>query len=192
MRYRPRGRGLGCPLLLALTLVPALVACDTSFAESRPAALAAFEDEHVAVMLGFTQCPDVCPTALRQWQRATRSLSAEELEGFRLVFVTVDPERDTRPVLERYVAFFDPAFAALRAEGDELRELLSALHAYARKVPSSTPGRYSMDHTASVFLLDRDGRLVDELRHGTAPDEIARRLRRVLTGSAAEPLLSAR
>ena len=142
--------------------------------------LSRFAGHHVAVVFGFTACPDVCPTTLWHWRRAIETLSVEQSARLRLAFVTVDPERDTAERLERYTAHFDPAFVGVRAEGDELKALLRSLHAHARKVPSRTPGEYTMDHTATAFLLGPDGTLRDEIRHGTAPAEIARRLRTAL------------
>ena len=164
----------------ALAALVLLGGCAPARDAPPPQALARFAGAHVAVMLGFTRCPDVCPTGLWQWHRAMRALTDGERAGLRLAFVSVDPERDTSPVLDRHVAHFDPAFVGVRVEGDELRGLLRFLRAHARKVPSRTPGEYTVDHTAVTVLLDPEGRRVAEFRHGTESGEIARRLRAIL------------
>ena len=169
-------------LLATLTVV---AVCVTAKEERYPDALVSFAGSHVAVMLGFTRCPDVCPTGLWNWRQATRSLTPEERAGLRLAFVSVDPERDTPSALERYAAHFDPAFTGVHVEGAELKELLRFLHAHARKVPSRTPGEYTVEHTATTVLLDPAGRRIDEFRHGTPPGEITRRLRSTLADGSA-------
>ncbi|MDR6759568.1 protein SCO1/2 [Mycoplana sp. BE70] len=103
---------------------------------------------------GFTHCPDVCPTTLFELTDLMKELG---LDGDKLnvVFITVDPERDTRELLELYMTSFDPRITALRGTADQTNTAVKAFAAYARKVPID--GGYTMDHTAVVYLMNADG-----------------------------------
>lgn len=136
--------------------------------------------DYIALMLGFTQCPDVCPTGLMDWHRATSALKSEHSEKLQFVFLTVDPQRDTRDVLARYVPHFNPRFVGLRADPQNQSAALKALHAFARKVPGATPGYYTIDHTATVFLIDSKGNKIDEIRYGSDVESIIQQLENIL------------
>ncbi len=135
----------------------------------------------LAVYFGYTYCPDVCPITLAQLAQVWRDLSAEEARSFQPVFVTVDPERDTEAMLTRYLAAFDNAvgtdlglgFIGLRGDSEALNKVLSDYNAkaYKRPQPSSAIG-YTMDHTASIFIIDAAGRLVEWFPYGSATEDI--------------------
>lgn len=97
-----------------------------------------------------------------------------------LVFVTVDPARDTPERLAEYLGHFDERIIGLRSEGHDLDRLLTHFHAFARKVPRRTPGHYTMDHTVTTYLLGPDGRVHDEIGPTDAVASIVRRLRTLL------------
>jgi protein SCO1/2 len=109
-----------------------------------------------AMFFGYTFCPDVCPTTLLEASQWLAALGADA-ERFRVVFVTVDPERDTPEKLGEFAASFDPQIVALSGPRPEIDRVVRAYRVYARKVDGKD-GVYTMDHTAAVYLLDRAGR----------------------------------
>ncbi len=108
------------------------------------------------VFFGFTHCPDVCPTTLGDMQYWLSRLG-EDADKIQVFFVTTDPERDTVDVMAEYVSWFSDDITGLTGNADEMAEMVSAWGVYTRKVPIDGGG-YNVDHTASVFMLDRDGR----------------------------------
>jgi len=113
-----------------------------------------------AVFFGFTHCPDVCPTTLFGLTQLMAALGPDA-DRFKILFVSVDPERDTVEQLRLYMTSFDPRITALTGTPEATTQMLKNYRAYARKVP--TEGGYTMDHTALVFLMGSDGRFVSTL-----------------------------
>ena len=124
----------------------------------QPRTLADYRGKAVAVFFGYTQCPDVCPTTLAALAEATRSLGADA-DKVQVVFVTVDPDRDTAALLGQYVPAFDPRFVGLRGDAAATERVAREFKVIYQKVPGTTPDRYTMDHSAGIFLFDRAGRL---------------------------------
>lgn len=120
--------------------------------------LAEFRDKVIVVFFGFTQCPDVCPTSMTTMAKVKRLLG-EQGEALQVLFITVDPERDTLPLLKEYMSNFDPTFLALRPEPAELPNLAAEFKLYYKKVEGKTPTSYSMDHSAGKFIFDTQGRV---------------------------------
>ncbi len=148
-------------------------------ADGRRRTLADFRGKIVVLFFGFTQCPDVCPTALAEIAEVRQALGADgdRIQG---VFVTVDPERDTPEVLKAYVAAFDPSFVALRGDEEETKRAAREFKVFYAKVPGKTPGSYTMDHTAGAYVIDADGRLRLFTRHGSGARALADDLRLLL------------
>lgn len=148
----------------------------------KPRSLADFRGKAVVVFFGFTQCPDVCPTALATLAEAVRKLGADadRVQG---VFITIDPERDTPELLSRYVPAFHPGFVGLSGDADATARVAKAFKVLYRKAPGSTPGSYSMDHSAGMFVFDPQGRLRLYVSHGTGADDLAQDLRTLLRAS---------
>ncbi len=140
-----------------------------------------FKGKVVAVFFGFTQCPDVCPTTLATMRAVKEKLGADG-DRLQVVFVSVDPERDTRELLGKYVTAFDPTFIGLAGSLDETAKTAKAFKVYYQKVPGSTPGSYTMDHTAATYLYDPQGRLRLYVKHGESADAIAADVRQLLAG----------
>jgi protein SCO1/2 len=130
--------------------------------DGRRRTLADFRGRVVLLYFGFVQCPDVCPTALARAARV-RELLGPRADAFQVVFVTVDPERDTPALLREYTAAFDPTFLALTGSADEIARVAREFRVFYQKVP--TGGSYTMDHTALSYLFDRRGRIRVVLRH---------------------------
>jgi protein SCO1 len=133
-------------------------------------ALADFRDKVVLIFFGFTQCPDVCPTALTRAQQVRQALG-KEASRLQVIFVTVDPERDTALLLRQYTAAFDPDFLGLRPEPSELKPMAEEFRVTYRKVP--TGSSYTMDHTALSYLYDPKGKLRLAIRHDMPADQLA-------------------
>ena len=123
----------------------------------QPRTLADFSGKVTVVFFGYTQCPDVCPTTMVELAQVKKALGAD---GARLqvVFVTIDPERDTPEILQSYMASFDPAFVALRGTLEQTQAAAKEFKVFFAKVPGKSPGSYTMDHTAGAFILDAKGR----------------------------------
>lgn len=108
------------------------------------------------VFFGFTHCPEVCPTTLFEMSAAMKELG-DSAKDFRLLFITVDPERDTLPIVKDYLANFDPRIEGLVPTLEQLQPLAKGFHVYYKKQPTSD-GSYTMDHTATLFLFDASGK----------------------------------
>ena len=125
----------------------------------------------VLLYFGYTTCPDVCPTDLAIIGAALRSLGAEAGE-VQLIFVTLDPRRDTARLLRDYVAAFDKRFVALRGSEAEVRKVARSYKVFSRKVPRPDGG-YFVDHSAFTFIIDRAGNYRAFLPPGTPADRMA-------------------
>jgi protein SCO1/2 len=138
-----------------------------------------FRGKLVVVFFGFTQCPDVCPTAMTQLVEVKRQLGADG-DKLQAVFITVDPERDTPEVLKAYMANFDPSFVGLRGTPEQLTNVAQEFKVYYKKVEGKQPGAYTMDHSAASFIYDTQGRLRLYLRPGAGPKVLLDDLRLLL------------
>lgn len=146
-------------------------------ADGKKRTLADFKGSVLLVFFGFTQCPDVCPTALF---RATevKELLGEDSKRVQVAFITVDPERDTPEVLKAYVSAFDPDFVGLYGSMEETQQTARDFKVYYAKVP--TGSSYTMDHTALTYVYDAKGQLRLALRHTQTAEEYASDIRQVL------------
>ncbi|MBJ3777547.1 SCO family protein [Acuticoccus mangrovi] len=133
-----------------------------------------------AVFFGFTHCPEICPTTLWDMSLALKELGPDA-DRLKVLFITVDPERDTPEFLGHYLGAFDPRIIGLIGSEAELAELGRDYHAYWEKVPTKDGG-YTMNHTASVYLMDADGHFVDTIGYGEDPSTRLAKLRRLIDG----------
>lgn len=138
-----------------------------------------FRGKLVVVFFGFTQCPDVCPTAMTQLVEVKRQLG-DDGDKLQPVFITVDPERDTPEVLKAYMGNFDPSFVGLRGTPEQLANVAQEFKVYYKKVEGKQPGAYTMDHSAASFIYDTQGRLRLYLRPGAGPQVLLDDLRLLL------------
>jgi protein SCO1/2 len=141
---------------------------------------AEFAGNAVVVFFGYTQCPDICPTVLATMQQAMRLLGPEA-ERVQVLFVTLDPERDTQELLAGYVPWFDARFRGLRGDAATTLAVAREFRVFFSKVPAQAGG-YSIDHTATSYAYDPRGRLRLLIRHGETPEHIAADLRLLLAG----------
>jgi protein SCO1/2 len=133
-----------------------------------------------AIFFGFTHCPEVCPTTLYEMSTMLTALG-DDAAAFRVFFVTVDPERDTAAMLKDYMASFDPRIEGLVPSLEQLPKLAADFRVHYAKVPTSD-GSYTMDHTASVFLMDADGHFAGTLAFGEPAATREAKLRKLLAG----------
>ncbi|MDO5289700.1 MAG: SCO family protein [Pseudomonadota bacterium] len=148
----------------------------------QPRQLADFAGKAVIVFFGFTQCPDVCPTTMGEMVQLKQALDADG-DRLQVLFISIDPERDTPEVLREYMAAFDPSFLGLYAgSADALAALAKQFKVYYKKVPGSTPDTYSMDHTAASYVYDPQGRLRLYVRPGTPTDHLRSDVQQLLKG----------
>jgi protein SCO1/2 len=145
--------------------------------QGRTRRVADFKGQVVVLFFGFTQCPDVCPTALSRAAAVMQQLGSAA-ERVQVVFVTVDPERDTAPVMDAYTKAFHPRFLGLRADAETTARTAQEFKVLYQKVP--TGKSYTMDHTALSFVFDPAGRLRLAVKHAQSADELAADLRQLL------------
>lgn len=152
---------------------------DLTNQDGQPVTAADYRHELVLLYFGYTQCPDECPTTLTTLANALRTLGPQASQ-VRVLFVTVDPRRDTTQVLKRYVGNFGPEFVGLRGDQAELTELSKRYRiAYHYEKPDRY-GNYEVDHSSAVFVFDREGRArLLALSDNSAP-QVASDLRRLL------------
>jgi protein SCO1/2 len=148
--------------------------------------LADFRGKAVVIFFGFTQCPDVCPTALSALAEAMRRLGPDA-SRVQVLFVTIDPERDTAHLLSRYVPAFHPSFLGLRGDAEATARVAKEFKVVYQKVPGQTPDTYTMDHSAGLYLFDPQGRLRVFESHGQGAEAIAHDLREMLRGPDGAP-----
>jgi len=131
------------------------------------------------VYFGYTHCPDACPTALNDIAIALDELGPQRNE-VRPVFVTVDPERDTPEVLKSYVTAFDAPILALSGTPEEIAQAAKGYRVYYAKHPEAG-GDYSMDHSSVIYVMDPEGRFTASFTQENSPEEIAERLKKLLS-----------
>lgn len=147
----------------------------------KPARLADFRGKAVVMFFGYIQCPDVCPTTMLTLRDAIAMLG-DDANRVQVLFVTVDPGRDTPALLADYVPAFHPSFLGLYADQAGTMALAKEFKVFYARQPGPTPGSYSVDHTASSYVFDPKGKLRLLLRYGETPANIAADLKRLLAG----------
>ncbi|MDB5575026.1 MAG: copper-binding protein [Bradyrhizobium sp.] len=130
------------------------------------------------IFFGFTHCPDICPTALFEMSEVLRVMG-KDADRVNAWFVSVDPERDTTAAMKDYLSSFDPRLKGLTGSPEAVAKVISAYRVYAKKVPLKD-GDYTMDHTALIYLMDRDGKFVAPFNLKRTPEEAAADLKRYL------------
>lgn len=148
-------------------------------ADGRERALADYKGKAVLMYFGFVQCPDVCPTALIRAAKVKQLLGADG-DKLQVIFITIDPERDTPEVIKAYTAAFDPSFIGLYGDAKRTRETADEFKVYYKQVP--TGSSYTMDHSALSYAFDPQGRLRLALRHEQTAEDYAHDLRQLLAG----------
>ena len=145
-------------------------------ADGREVTDADFRGRWMLVYFGYTRCPDACPTALQDMANAVDSLDAGTRAKVAMLFITVDPERDTPAVVQDYVGAFNAPIVGLSGTPDQVAAAAKAYRVYYAKHPKAGE-EYDMDHSSIIYVMDPRGRFVANFTHETAPDVIAAKLR---------------
>jgi protein SCO1/2 len=134
----------------------------------------------VLLFFGYTSCPDACPSTLAKLQRAFNLLTKEQIEQVRTVFVSVDPERDQPKSLKEYVEYFGVNAIGLTGTKEEIDKVVKAYHAHYMIIPGETSNWYSINHTTTVFLHDRHGKVRYRFLYEETPEQLAEAIRKNL------------
>jgi protein SCO1/2 len=145
----------------------------------RPVTDKSLKGKPTLIFFGFTRCPDVCPTSLFEISQVLRALGPDA-DRVNAYFVSVDPERDTQGAMKDYLSSFDPHLKGLTGDPEAVAKVISAYRVYAKKVPLKD-GDYTMDHTALIYLMDRDGKFVSPFNLKRTPEEAAADLKNYLS-----------
>jgi protein SCO1/2 len=140
-----------------------------------------FQGKLVVLFFGYTQCPDVCPTTMTELAQVKKELGADG-DKLQVLFVTVDPERDTPQVLKGYMANFDPSFIALRGSPEQLAVMAKDFKVFYKKTEGKTPTSYGMDHSAASYVYDTKGQLRLYTRYGSGTPALVSDLKLLLKG----------
>ena len=147
--------------------------------DGRPRTLADFRGKLIVLFFGYTHCPDVCPTTLADVAGSLKALGADAAR-VQVLFVTLDPERDTPEVLSQYVPAFNPTFLGLYGDAAATERAAKEFKVFYEKRPGGAPGAYTVDHSAQVFVLDAAGRLRLVERNERIAQDLAEDLRTLL------------
>lgn len=145
----------------------------------KPRTLADFKGKVVVLFFGFTQCPDVCPTTMAELSAVMKELGPQA-DQVQVLFVTIDPERDTQQLLSEYVPAFDKRFLGLYGDAAATAKVAKEFKVFYAKVEGKTPGSYSMDHTAASYVFDRNGQIRLFVRHGGGAAPIVHDIKQLL------------
>jgi protein SCO1/2 len=148
----------------------------------KPRTLADFKGKAVVVFFGFMNCPDVCPTTMAEMTNVMKELGPDA-ERVQVLFITVDPERDTPELLAKYVPAFDQRFIGLTGDKAAIEKVAKEFRVFYQKSPSKEPGSYSMDHTSGSYVFDPQGRIRLFVRHGQGIEPLAQDIKTLLAGA---------
>lgn len=146
----------------------------------KPRTLADFKGKAVVMFFGYTQCPDVCPTTMAEMANVMKELGPQA-DKVQVLFVTVDPARDTPQILSQYVPAFDKRFLGLYGDEAATAKVAKEFKVFFQKVPGKTPGSYTMDHTAGSYVFDPQGHIRLFVKHGQGAEPIVHDLKLLLS-----------
>lgn len=190
-------------LIAMLCVAAALAACDKgpakqsfintdltglSYAEKlslndhtgKPVTLDTYKGKVLVVFFGYTQCPDVCPTTMAEMAGVMKELGPQA-DQVQVLFVTLDPQRDTRELLAQYAPTFDKRFVGLYGDAAQTAAVAKEFKVIYNKVEGKTPDSYTIEHTAGSYVFDKNGKIRLFLRHGQGPGPIAHDLKLLLS-----------
>ena len=146
-----------------------------------PVSLSDYRGKVVLLYFGYTYCPDVCPTSLAATAEGMKQLNPDEAANVAMIFVSVDPKRDTPARLKEYAEFFHPAMVGVTGTPENIAEIAKRYGVfYAEQKLEMSGGGYVVDHSADTFIIGKDGQLVGKMVHATPPDQVVVALRKHL------------
>lgn len=146
----------------------------------KPVTLESYKGKAVVVFFGYTQCPDVCPTTMAEMAAVMKELGPQA-DQVQVLFITLDPARDTRELLAQYAPTFDPRFVGLYGTPEQTAATAREFKVIYNKVEGKTPDSYTIDHTAGSYVFDKNGKIRLFLRHGQGPSNVAHDLKLLLS-----------
>lgn len=141
--------------------------------------LADFKGKVVALFFGYTHCPDVCPTTMHDLKQ-TMKLLGPRADEVQVLFVTLDPARDSQEVLAQFVPSFDKRFIGLRADEATILVTAATFKIYVKKVEAQGKGGYTLDHSAGMYVFDKLGKIRLYVDYGEKPADIANDIKQIL------------
>lgn len=144
--------------------------------------LADYKDKVVVVFFGYMHCPDICPTTLVDMAQVRKQLGADG-DKLQVLFITLDPERDTQDALAGFVPAFDPSFVALRGDAAQTQKVAADFKVFMQKVESKDSQAYTIDHTAATYVFDPQGRVRLFVRHGQDTATLLQDIRQLIAGA---------
>jgi len=145
----------------------------------QPRQLSDYKGKILAVFFGYTHCPDVCPTTMADLAKAMKMLGKDS-EQVQVLFITLDPERDTQEVLAQFVPSFDSSFIGLYGNAEQTEAVTKNYKIFASKQTEAGKSGYVLDHSAGVYLYDKEAKVRVYVRYGQTPSEIANDIKHVL------------
>jgi protein SCO1/2 len=145
----------------------------------KPVTLESYKGKVVVMFFGFTQCPDVCPTTMAEMAAVMQELGPQA-KDVQVLFVTLDPERDTAELLKQYVPAFHPSFVGLYGTPAEIAQTAKEFKVFYKKVPGKEAPNYSIDHTAGSYVFDKQGKVRLFLRHAQGTKPVVHDLKQLL------------
>lgn len=145
-----------------------------------PVSLADFRGKVVLLYFGYTFCPDICPTELASVAAALRELEPEAAARVAVIFVSVDPERDSPPHLKEYAAFFHPAIVGVTGTPEEIAAVARRYGVFYARQTADTAGGYVVDHSAELYVVAPDGRLAGRIPHAAPSAAVIAEIRKQL------------
>lgn len=144
-----------------------------------PRQLVDYKGKVIALFFGYTHCPDVCPTTMLELANAVKQLG-QKADDVQVLFVTLDPERDTQEVLAKFVPSFDSRFVGLYGTYEQIAETAKNFKIFYAKQEEAGKSGYTIDHSAGVYVFDKQGKIRIYLKYGQKPEEIASDLKHLL------------
>jgi len=145
-----------------------------------PVSLKDYRGKVVLIYFGYTYCPDICPTSLAATAQGLALLKPEELAKVAMIFISVDPGRDTPARLKEYAEFFHPSIVGVTGTPDQVAAVAKRYGVFYARQKVDTAGGYVVDHSSDTYVVGPDGQLIGKIGHATAPDRVAAEIRKHL------------
>lgn len=147
--------------------------------DGNPRTLEEFKGKAVALFFGYTHCPDVCPSTMTDMKQ-TMKLLGNRADELQVLFVTLDPARDTQAVLARFVPSFDKRFIGLYGDENQIEATAKTFKIFVNKVPTKSGKDYTIDHSAGMYVFDKEGKIRLYIDYGQKPADIASDIKQIL------------
>ena len=138
-----------------------------------------FKGKVVVIFFGFTHCPDICPTTLTDLKK-TMTLLKDKASDVQVIFITLDPARDTEDVLKKFIPTFNSSFLGLTGSESDINKVISQFKIFYQKVNDGSKSGYTIDHSAGLYVLDKNGNIKLHTSHGQKPEDLASDLAKLI------------